>query len=482
MFEFIYLYILLSLIFSIILFIFIDDLHVKLVSFIFSIFLFILSIFILIKIDFSSIFFYSYTFKFSLFYKIYLTLGIDQLSVFFLLLTTFLFPLIILASWNSIKFKLNFFYTNLLLLEFFLINVFISFDLLFFYFWFESTLIPMFLIIVIWGNQSRKINAGLYLLVYTLLFTALFFFLIIYIQFEFGTTNFFVLLNFLIINKNYQIFFWICFFLAFAVKLPLFPFHLWLPEAHVEAPTVGSIILAGLLLKLGYYGYVRFFLQILSDTFEIFNSIVIVLCMLGCIYGALLALSQIDIKKMIAYSSVSHMSLCLLGIISSNIYGLLGSFLLAIGHGFVSSALFFLVGLLYDRYHTRILDYYSGLNLVLPVFSFFFFTFLISNFGFPISINFIAEFLILLGIGYLNLIILCFLIFYSVISVAYNLWLYVRVCHGSLSKNLILNFYFYDISKIELLIILPLFFCNIFFCFMPNTLINYLIPFFISIV
>jgi NADH-ubiquinone oxidoreductase chain 4 len=154
---------------------------------------------------------------------------------------------------------------------------------------------------------------------------------------------------------------------------------------------------------------------------EYFNSIVIVLCVLGCIFGALLALSQNDIKKMIAYSSVSHMSLCLLGIISNNIFGLIGSFLLAIGHGFVSSALFFLVGLLYDRYHTRILDYYSGINLILPLFSFFFFSFLISNFGFPISINFIAEFLILLGIGYLNIIILCFLIFYSVISVAYNL-------------------------------------------------------------
>jgi proton-translocating NADH-quinone oxidoreductase chain M len=475
-------YIFLSLIFSIILFIFIDELHVKLVSFIFSIFLFLISIFILIRIDFSSTFFYSYTFKLSVYYKIYLTLGIDQLSIFFLLLTTFLFPIIVLASWNSIKFKLNFFYTNLLLLEFFLINVFITFDLLFFYFWFESTLIPMFLIIVIWGNQSRKINAGLYLLVYTLLFTVLFFVLILYIQYEFGTTNFFVLLNFLIINKEYQIFFWICFFLAFAIKLPLFPFHLWLPEAHVEAPTVGSIVLAGLLLKLGYYGYIRFFLQILPNSFEIFNSIVIVLCTLGCIYGALLALSQVDIKKMIAYSSVSHMSLCLLGIISANIYGLIGSFLLAVGHGFVSSGLFFLVGLLYDRYHTRILDYYSGINLILPVFSFFFFTFLISNFGFPISINFIAEFLILLGIGYINIIILCFLFFYSVISVAYNLWLYVRVCHGTLSNSLVINSYFYDISKIELLIILPLFFCNIFFCFMPNNLINYLIPFFISIV
>ncbi len=482
MFEYLYLIIFFGLIFSVVLFSFIDDLFIKLISFLFSIFLFIVVIILFVQIDFSSIFFYSYTFKFSNYYNINLTLGIDQLSIFLLILTTFLFPLIILASWNSIKFKLNFFYTNIILLEFFLINVFISFDLLFFYFWFESTLIPMFLIIIVWGNQSRKLNASLYLLVYTLLFTVLFFFLIFYIHYQLGTTNFFILLNFLVINKQYQIIFWVCFFLAFVVKLPLFPFHLWLPEAHVEAPTTGSIILAGLLLKLGYYGYVRFFLQMLPTISEFFNSFVIVLCVLGCIYGSLLALSQNDIKKIIAYSSVSHMSLCLLGIISSNIYGLLGSFLLAIGHGFVSSGLFFLVGLLYDRYHTRIMDYYSGITIILPFFSFFFFFFLISNFGFPISINFIAEFLILLSIGYLNIIILYFLIFYSVISVAYNLWLYVKICHGTISNNLILNYYFFDISKIELLIILPLFFCNIFFCFLPNSLLNYMIPFFIYII
>ncbi len=180
MFEYLYLIIFFSLLFSIVLFSFIDDLYIKLISFIFSIFLFFIIIFLFVQMDFSSIFFYSYTFKFSDYFNIKFTLGVDQLSIFLLLLTTFLFPLIILASWNSIKFKLNFFYINIILLEFFLINVFISFDLLFFYFWFESTLIPMFLIIVIWGNQSRKLNASLYLLVYTLLFTVLFFFNFLY--------------------------------------------------------------------------------------------------------------------------------------------------------------------------------------------------------------------------------------------------------------------------------------------------------------
>jgi NADH:ubiquinone oxidoreductase subunit 4 (subunit M) len=172
-----------------------------------------------------------------------------------------------------------------------------------------------------------------------------------------------------------------------------------LPEAHVEAPTVGSILLAGLLLKLGYYGYIRFFIQLFPYGSYFFNFLVVTLCLLGSIYGAFLALSQTDIKKIIAYSSVSHMSLCLLGASSNNIYGILGSYLLAIGHGFVSSALFFLIGVLYDRYHTRILDYYSGINLIMPIFSFFFFSFLISNFSFPISLNFIAELFVLIGIG-----------------------------------------------------------------------------------
>ena len=182
----------------------------------------------------------------------------------------------------------------------------------------------------------------------------------------------------------------------------MIPFHIWLPEAHVEAPTAGSMILAGLLLKLGYYGFVRFFLNMFPEANLFFNPLISSLCIIGCLYGALLALSQIDIKKIIAYSSVSHMNLCVLGVFSFDINALVGSCLLAVGHGFVSVALFFLIGCLYERYHTRLIDYYSGLSYLLPVFSLFFFYFIISNFAFPISLNFIAEFLLFVGIGNWN--------------------------------------------------------------------------------
>jgi NADH-quinone oxidoreductase subunit M len=429
--------------------------------------------------DFSSIFFYSYTFEFSNIYNINMNIGIDVLSIIFLLLTSFIFPIVILTSWDSIKFQLKFFYILLLLLEFFLLNVFISFNLFFFYFWFESTIIPIFLIIVIWGSRSRKISAAFYLLGYTLIFTLFFFLSIIYINVIFESNNMFMLLNFLFLNKKYQIFFWVSFFLAFIVKFPIFPFHLWLPEAHVEAPTSGPIILAGLLLKLGFYGYIRFFIQLLPESSEFFNSIVVVLCLLGCIYGALLALSQNDIKKIIAYSSVSHMSFCLLGIISFNLYGLIGSVMLAIGHGFVSSALFFLIGALYNRYHSRLMDYYSGISGILPIFSLFFFYFIISNFGFPISINFISEFLILLGIGYWNIIIVLILSIYSITSVAYNLWLYVRIFHGTIFNNLIIN-NFYDLSKTELFILIPLVICNSTLCYFPNAFLVIVTPYFMQ--
>ena len=366
-----------------------------------------------------------------------------------------------------------------MLIEIFLIFAFISFDLFFFYFWFESILIPMSLLIGIWGNQSRKINAIFYFFIYTVLGSSLMLFSIIYVYVFYKTTNFFILSYFLVFNKTQQIYLWIAFFLAFAVKIPMVPFHVWLPEAHVEAPTAGSMILAGLLLKLGYYGFVRFFLNMFPDANLFFNPLVSSLCILGCLYGALLALSQIDIKKIIAYSSVSHMNLCVLGIFSSDLNALVGSCLLAVGHGFVSVALFFLIGCLYERYHTRLIDYYSGMSQLLPLFSLFFFYFIISNFAFPLSINFIAEFLMFLGIANWNFFSFFFLIFYSVLSLSYNLWLYVRIMLGSCK---LISVYNMDLTKLELLVLAPLVFLNFFLCFFPNILINLLIPFFFSLI
>lgn len=445
--------------------------NTKIVFLNFSIIVFFFFLFMFSNFDFSTVFFYSLNLKILWFWNISITYGIDSLSLVFLLLTAFIFVICALVAWNSIKFKINLFFILLLLLEFFILNVFISFDLLFFYFWFESSLLPIFFIILIWGNNSRKINAAFYLVMYTFVFSILFFFSIIFLHYFVGTTNVFVLTYFIEINEYYQKIFFIFFFFAFAVKLPIFPLHIWLPEAHVEAPTVGSIILASLLLKLGYYGALRFFMQFFLSAILYFKPILAVIRIISCTYSSLIALSQFDIKKLIAYSSVAHMSLSLLGLFSCNLYGILGSFILAVGHTFVSTALFFLVGSLYDRYHTRIADYFFGLGRYLPFYSTMFFNFLISNFGFPVSLNFVGEFLILVGIGDWNLIILIFLIFYSVLSVAYNLFLYTRIFHGAPKVFLAL-----DLLKLEILILVPLLLSNFFLCFFPSFLIKLILP------
>ena len=458
---------------------FYDEKYSKFIAFLFSLYVFFSSVFLIIFFDFSKIFLNVFEFSFSKNFTLNFILTLDVFSLFFLILTTFLSSLIILSSWRSVRYKLKLFYFILMVIEMFLIFAFTSFDLFFFYFWFESILIPMSLLIGIWGNQSRKINAVFYFFIYTVLGSSLMLFSIIYIHIFFKTTNFFMLSYFLIFNKKQQIFLWIAFFLAFAVKIPMVPFHIWLPEAHVEAPTAGSMILAGLLLKLGYYGFVRFFLIMFPEANLFFNPMISSLCILGCLYGALLALSQVDVKKIIAYPSVSHMNLCVLGVFSFDLNALVGSCLLAVGHGFVSVALFFLIGCLYERGHTRLVDYYSGVSYLMPIFSLFLFYFIISNFAFPVSINFVAEFLMFLGIAHWNFFNFFFLIFYSVLSVSYNLWLYTRVVLGTFKP---VNRFLIDLSKLEICVLLPLVFLNFFLCFFPTFFLKLLIPFFFFLI
>jgi proton-translocating NADH-quinone oxidoreductase chain M len=403
-------------------------------------------------------------------------MSLDQISIIFVILTAYLFPIIILIAWDFVNSYAKFFYFNIIVLEFILFNIFISADLLFFYIWFESSVVPMFFIITIWGTQSRKIKAAFYLLIYTLIFSAGFLFCILYIKYFYGCVNIYYLKT-LILSRKAQLMFGFFFFLAFAVKMPIFPFHLWLPEAHVEAPAVGSVVLAGLLLKIGYFGFIKFFF-ILPQAIEFYRPIFSVLCICGCIFGALFALSQSDIKKVVAYASVSHMSLVMLGFLTTNIFGLIGSYLMAISHTIISSGLFCLVGNLYDRYHTRVIDYYSGLSSLMPTFSFFFFYFIISNFGFPLSITFVSEILILVGIAKYNFSVLLFLIIYSVLSTAYNLWLYVRVFHGTTSISISKNLLFLELSKKEFFTIFILFLTSVFLCFFPSALIDAVIPYF----
>lgn len=455
----------------------VDEKTARLVSFIFSLIIFINSIWLFFFFDFSiNSIEVLYINLFNITNLNYI-IGLDFLSLIFLLLTTFLIPLCILAGWNSIKFKLKFFYFLILIIEFFLINVFLTFDLFFFYFWFESILIPMFFLIGIWGKNSRKINAVYYFFILTVIGSIFFLISIIYIYINFNTTNIFQLIFLNNFNNKQQLYLWLSFFLAFAVKVPIFPFHIWLPEAHVEAPTVGSMILAGLLLKIGYYGIIRFFLPFFPFANYYFLPLVNTLCIMGLIYGSFLALSQLDLKKIIAYSSVAHMNLSIIGIFSLNTSGLIGSCLISVGHGFVSTSLFFLIGCLYDRYHTRLIDYYGGLINLMPIFSIFFFYFSLSNFAFPITLNFIGEVLIIFSISQSNYIILFFVLLYSIISVAYSLLLYTKLCFGTLKINNYNNLYI-DLSKLEILILFPMFFFSLYFCFFPSLIINCLSTFF----
>ena len=272
-----------------------------------------------------------------------------------------------------------------LLLEFFLLQVFCVLDIFLFYIFFESVLLPMFLIIGVWGSRKRKIKAAYQFFLYTLIGSLFTLLAILTIYFETGTTDLQTLWNFTFSFER-QVVLWIAFFLSFAIKIPMIPFHIWLPEAHSEAPTAGSIILAGILLKLGGYGFLRFSLPLLPEASVYFTPFVYILSLAAIIYASLTTIRQIDLKKIIAYSSISHMGVVTLGLFSYNLEGLEGSLFLMLSHGLVSSALFFCIGILYERYHTRILKYYSGLVYVMPLFVtyFLFLTFIKCIFKFAI--------------------------------------------------------------------------------------------------
>ncbi len=281
----------------------------------------------------------------------------------------------ILAGWKNIMFNVKGFVLLFLFLEIFLLLIFSVLDLVLFYIFFESVLIPMFLIIGIWGSRERKIKASYFFFIYTLLGSLVMLLGILLILFETGTTNFLTLTSYQF-SYDRQLLLWLMFFISFAVKLPVIPFHIWLPEAHVEAPTVGSVILAGVLLKLGVYGLVRFSFVLFPYANMYFIPFVYTISLISILYSSLTTLRQIDLKRIIAYSSVARMNFGLLGLFSNTIQGLIGGLFLSISHGFVASALFLCIGVLYDRHHTRLLKYYSGLSVIMPVFSLIFLFFL----------------------------------------------------------------------------------------------------------
>lgn len=390
------------------------------------------------------------------FFNINFFLGIDGISLFLIILSTLLICLCILSSWISVKRHIKAYMIFFLLIESFLILVFSVLDIIIFYIFFESILIPMFFIIGIWGSRTRKLKAAYQFFLYTLIGSLFMLLGIFYLFFETGTTDF-QILNTIPFSEEKEIILWLAFFLSFSVKVPMIPFHIWLPEAHVEAPTAGSVILAGILLKIGTYGLLRFSICLFPYASIFFTPLVYDISIIAIIYTSLTTLRQIDLKKIIAYSSIAHMGFVTIGIFTFNLSGIAGSLLVMLSHGFVSSSLFLCIGVVYDRFHTRLIKYYSGLVQVMPLFSFFFVFSSISNLAFPCLSSFVGEFLTLIG-TFLNSTITAFLASTSMVfGAAYCLWLCNRILFGPLTTKYVL--YYADVSRRECALFLPLIFC-----------------------
>nr|YP_010943968.1 NADH dehydrogenase subunit 4 [Dichrocephala benthamii]WLW15606.1 NADH dehydrogenase subunit 4 [Dichrocephala benthamii] len=384
--------------------------------------------------------------------NIHFYLGIDGISLFFVILTTFLIPICILVGWSGMRSFGKEYITASLIREFLMIAVFRMLDPLLFYVLPESVLIPMFIIIGVWGSRQRKIKAAYQLFLYTLLGSVFMLLAILLILFQTGTTDLQILLT-TEFSERRQIFLWIAFFASFAVKVPMVPVHIWLPEAHVEAPTAGSVILAGILLKLGTYGFLRFSIPMFPEATLCFTPFIYTLSAIAIIYTSLTTLRQIDLKKIIAYSSVAHMNLVTIGMFSLNIQGIGGSILLMLSHGLVSSALFLCVGVLYDRHKTRLVRYYGGLVSTMPNFSTIFFFFTLANMSLPGTSSFIGEFLILVGAFQRNSLVATLAALGMILGAAYSLWLYNRVVSGNLKPDFLHKFS--DLNGREVFIFIP---------------------------
>lgn len=368
-------------------------------------------------------------------FKFFYYLGIDGISLFMILLTTFLMPFCILCSWESIENRVREFMISFLVLEAFVIGVFSALDGLLFYLFFEGMLIPMYLIIGIWGGNNRVYAAYKFFL-YTLLGSVLFLLAIIYLYLQFDTLEIPQLIQEApVLGLEVQKWLWLAMFASFAVKVPMWPVHTWLPDAHVQAPTAGSVILAGVLLKMGAYGFLRFSLPMLPDASVYFTPLMFALSIVAVIYTSLVALMQEDMKKLIAYSSVAHMGFVTVGLFAFNQQGVEGAIIQMISHGLVSGALFLCVGVVYDRIHTREIARYGGLVHNMPRYAAFFMLFTMASVGLPGTSGFVGEFLIIMG-AFKALPLVSFLIATGmVLGAAYALWLYKRVALGELTKR-----------------------------------------------
>jgi NADH-quinone oxidoreductase subunit M len=395
-------------------------------------------------------------------------MGVDGISVLFVVLTAFLMPLCILASWESIEHRVKEYMIAFLILETLMIGVFCALDIVLFYVFFEAGLIPMFIIIGVWGGK-RRVYASFKFFLYTLLGSVLMLLAIMAMYWQAGTTDIPALLayNF---PPTMQIWLWLAFFASFAVKMPMWPVHTWLPDAHVEAPTAGSVILAGILLKMGGYGFLRFSLPMFPEASADFAPFVFALSVIAVIYTSLVALMQEDIKKLIAYSSVAHMGFVTMGIFALNAEGIQGAIFLMLSHGLVSGALFLCVGVIYDRMHTREIAAYGGLVNNMPNYAVVFLIFTMANVGLPGTSGFVGEFLTLLGAFQVNTWVALFAATGVILSAAYALWLYRRVIFGTLTKESLKGLL--DLSAREKAVIYPLAVLVIFFGVYPAPILD----------
>ncbi|MDZ7602470.1 MAG: NADH-quinone oxidoreductase subunit M [Hoeflea sp.] len=391
------------------------------------------------------------------------TMGVDGISMLFVILTTFLMPLCILASWNSVQTRVREYMIAFLVLETLMIGVFCALDIVLFYVFFEAGLIPMFIIIGVWGGK-RRVYASFKFFLYTLAGSVLMLLAIMAMYWDAGTTDIRVLLTH-DFPAGMQTWLWLAFFASFAVKMPMWPVHTWLPDAHVEAPTAGSVILAGILLKLGGYGFLRFSLPMFPLASADFAPFIFTLSVIAIIYTSLVALMQEDMKKLIAYSSVAHMGFVTMGIFAANQQGVQGAIFLMLSHGLVSGALFLCVGVVYDRLHTREISAYGGLVNSMPKYAVAFMLFTMANVGLPGTSSFVGEFMTLIGVFQVNTFVALFATTGVILSAAYALWLYRRVVFGALEKESLKSML--DLTRREKVILYPLIALTIFFGVYP---------------
>ncbi|PWK69163.1 NADH-quinone oxidoreductase subunit M [Aminobacter sp. AP02] len=391
-------------------------------------------------------------------------LGVDGISMLFVILTTFLMPLCILASWESVEKRVKEYMIAFLVLETLMIGVFCALDIVLFYVFFEAVLIPMFIIIGVWGGK-RRVYASFKFFLFTLLGSVLMLLAVMAMFWQAGTTDIPTLLahDF---PANMQTWLWLAFFASFAVKMPMWPVHTWLPDAHVEAPTAGSVILAGILLKMGGYGFLRFSLPMFPLASEFFAPMVFALSVIAIVYTSLVALMQDDMKKLIAYSSVAHMGYVTMGIFAMNETGVQGAIFQMLSHGLISGALFLCVGVVYDRMHTREISAYGGLVNNMPKYAVAFLIFTMANVGLPGTSGFIGEFLTLFGIFQVNTWVALIAATGVILSAAYALWLYRRVVFGALTKESLKGLF--DLSGREKVVLYPLIILVIFYGVYPT--------------